>query len=59
VAYRPLSRVTARIMGKMKKSKKEKEVGDAESSDSGSYAGRGKSPVERVSVRGDAEKGVM
>jgi Ca2+-transporting ATPase len=58
VAYRPCARLTAKVMKKMaskKKSKGEKEVGD----DSSSSVGRGKSPVQDINVRGDAEKGVL
>jgi Ca2+-transporting ATPase len=56
LVYRPVARVTKRVMGKMsrKKQKGEKESADDVSNDSSSYVGRGKSPV-----RGDAEKGVM
>lgn len=51
LAYRPLARVTDRVLGKMKKGKK-----DVAGSDDGSFMGRGKSPVR---MGGDAEKGVM
>ncbi|KAF2108051.1 hypothetical protein BDV96DRAFT_556884 [Lophiotrema nucula] len=62
VVYRPLARWTDRVMWKLKPKpkKKAKEEADAASSDSGStYVGRGKSPVETVKVRADAEKSVM
>lgn len=55
--YRPCARLTSSVSGrlsKMKKSKKSEKSGDDES-----YAGRGKSPVGTVEVRGDPEKGVM
>jgi Ca2+-transporting ATPase len=54
LAYRPLARVTDRVMGKMRKNKK---VGT--NSDDGSFMGRGKSPVQTIGVKGDAEKGLM
>jgi Ca2+-transporting ATPase len=58
VAYRPCARLTAKAMKKMaskKKTKGGKEVSD----DSSSSIRRGKSPMEKVSVRGDAEKGML
>jgi Ca2+-transporting ATPase len=63
VAYRPLSRVLGRAMKKMERKKKqqgEKEgEGDAVSNDSSSHVGKGKSAVQKINVRGDAEKGVV
>ncbi|KAF1921352.1 hypothetical protein BDU57DRAFT_584509 [Ampelomyces quisqualis] len=60
VVYRPVARVTSRLMakfGSLSKSKKgEKDF--AESND-GSYAGRGKSPVQTIGMRHDAEKVVV
>ncbi|PVH95686.1 calcium-translocating P-type ATPase [Periconia macrospinosa] len=50
LAYRPLARVTDRVMAKVKRSKK----GESEGA-----LNRGKSPVSNGSVDGDAEKGVM
>ncbi|KAJ4352502.1 plasma membrane calcium [Didymosphaeria variabile] len=55
--YRPLARFTDRVSEKLSR-KKGKASEDGES-DGGSYAGRGKSPVETVSVSGDVEKSVL
>ncbi|OAL46758.1 calcium-translocating P-type ATPase [Pyrenochaeta sp. DS3sAY3a] len=61
IVYRPLARVTDRVMGRIgglfrrnKKSEKE-EVG----SETASVEGRGKSPVQTIRVSGDVEKGVL
>lgn len=56
VVYRPLARITDRVMAKLKPKKKDVE---SSSSDGESYVGRGKSPVQTIRVSGDAEKGIM
>jgi Ca2+-transporting ATPase len=60
VAYRPLSMVWGRATKKMERKKKVEEknntvLGDTASSDDGNYVGRGKSPAQKISVRGDVE----
>lgn len=64
IVYRPLARVTDRVMGKMgglfsRRKKSEKDGGDAPGSETASYEGRGKSPVQTIRVSGDVEKGVL
>lgn len=59
VAYRPLARVTERVMTRLGRLRSKKGEKEAVESDDGSYVGRGKNPVQKVSVKGDAEKGIM
>jgi Ca2+-transporting ATPase len=61
--YRPLARfydsITPKLTPKKWQKKKNSEKNDAASSDSGSYVGHGKSPVETVRGSKDIEKGVL
>jgi Ca2+-transporting ATPase len=65
VAYQPCARgyhAMMRTIGGLrnrKGEKGEKAADDVSASESASYVGRGKSPVETVSIRADPEKGVM
>jgi Ca2+-transporting ATPase len=52
LVYRPLARFTNRVGAKMSRGKKTEMEGD----DEASYTGRGKSPVQNVSVSADLEK---
>lgn len=61
VIYRPLSRVTGKVIAQCKPKRWQKQNQEKEdaTSDGGSYLGRGKSPVETVRVDQDAEKGIL
>lgn len=59
VMYRPVARVTGRVMGRMGGFRKKKEEKEVVEKDGESYVGRGKSPVETVRVSGDVEKGML
>jgi Ca2+-transporting ATPase len=63
LVYRPMARITDRVVEKCKpkrwQKKKSKGEKDTASNDSGSYIGNGKSPAETIRVSSDPEKGVM